>query len=335
MIREEAMQRRKMPGWMVVLFAFALVVAGCAETELIIHSAKRVITAVEEPPEIKYKVGNPYQIRGVWYYPNEDYQYDETGIASWYGAQFHDRHTANGEVYNMNALTAAHRTLPLPSFVRVTNLENGRSLILRVNDRGPFARGRIIDISRRGAQLLGFQKQGTAKVRVQIIADRSRALAAQLRNQAQLAKVGTPITVDRLPKPIVKAEALQPPLGANSSTVAALTPAKAEPMASMLVTEPELNKLLNTRPVEDEVLIVPVSKTKIFIQAGAFGIYENANKVKSRLTPIGLVKLTSVLINGKDLFRVRVGPLASVNEADRMLETVARAGYPKARIIVE
>ena len=207
--------------------------------------------------------------------------------------------------------------------------------MLRVNDRGPFARGRIIDISRRGAQLLGFQKQGTAKVRVQIIADRSRALAARLRNQAQLAKVGTPITVDRLPKPIVKAEALLPPSGGNSSAGAASTPARAEPMASMLVTEPELNKLLNTRPVEDEVLIVPVSKTNIFIQAGAFGIYENANKVKSRLTPIGLVKLTSVLINGKDLFRVRVGPLASVNEADRMLETVARAGYPKARIIVE
>ncbi|MGE4562585.1 MAG: septal ring lytic transglycosylase RlpA family protein [Rhodospirillales bacterium] len=247
------MQRRKMPGWMVVLFALALVVAGCAETELIIHSAKRVITAVEKPPEIKYKVGNPYQIKGVWYYPREDYQYNETGIASWYGAQFHNRHTANGEVYNMNAVTAAHRTLPLPSSVRVTNLENGRSLILRVNDRGPFARGRIIDISRRGAQLLGFQKQGTAKVRVQIIADRSRALAAQLRNQAQLAKVGTPITVDRLPKPIVKAEALLPPSGGNSSAGAASTPARAEPMASMLVTEPELKKLLNTRPVEVEV----------------------------------------------------------------------------------
>src|SRR5580698_2414497 len=113
-----------------------------------------------------YKVGNPYQIDGVWYYPAEDWNYDETGIASWYGPGFQERYTANGEVYDQNDLTAAHKTLPLPSFVRVTNLDNGRSIVLRVNDRGPFARGRIIDVSRRSAQLLGFYGIGTAKVRV-------------------------------------------------------------------------------------------------------------------------------------------------------------------------
>lgn len=113
------------------------------------------------------KVGRPYQVNGVWYHPKRDPHYNETGIASWYGAKFHGRRTANGEIYDMNELTAAHPTLPLPSRVLVTNLENGRQLILRVNDRGPFARGRIIDVSRRAAQLLGFQRNGVARVRVQ------------------------------------------------------------------------------------------------------------------------------------------------------------------------
>src|SRR5258706_8852740 len=114
-----------------------------------------------------YKVGQPYQIEGVWYYPKEDQFYDETGIASWYGEDFHGKNTANGEQYDMDALTAAHRTLPLPVIARVTNLENGRSLLVRVNDRGPYARGRIIDLSRHAAQLLGVYAKGTARVRVQ------------------------------------------------------------------------------------------------------------------------------------------------------------------------
>ncbi|MEQ1868252.1 MAG: septal ring lytic transglycosylase RlpA family protein, partial [Micropepsaceae bacterium] len=114
-----------------------------------------------------YKVGTPYQIAGVWYYPKEDPFYDETGVASWYGEDFHGKATANGERYDMDAFTAAHRTLPMPTIVRVTNLENGRSIKLRVNDRGPYARGRIIDVSNRAAKLLGFSNKGTARVRVQ------------------------------------------------------------------------------------------------------------------------------------------------------------------------
>ncbi|MBM3569758.1 MAG: septal ring lytic transglycosylase RlpA family protein, partial [Alphaproteobacteria bacterium] len=117
-----------------------------------------------------YKVGNPYQVAGIWYTPKEDPGYDETGIASWYGHPFHGKVTANGETYDMNDMTAAHKTLPMPVMVRVTNLENGRQLVLRVNDRGPFVHGRIIDVSRRGAQLLGFEGKGTARVRVQVIA---------------------------------------------------------------------------------------------------------------------------------------------------------------------
>ena len=103
-----------------------------------------------------YKVGNPYQIGNIWYYPREQPDYDETGIASWYGPTFYGKHTANGEMYDGNALTAAHRTLPMPVNVRVTNLDNGKSMVVRVNDRGPYAKGRIIDLSRHAAELLGF-----------------------------------------------------------------------------------------------------------------------------------------------------------------------------------
>ncbi len=117
----------------------------------------------------RQKIGRPYQINGVWYVPARQDNYHETGVASWYGAKFHGRATANGEVFDMNAISAAHTTLPLPSMVRVTNLENGESLVVRVNDRGPFVNGRIIDLSRAAARELGFEKAGTARVRVRYL----------------------------------------------------------------------------------------------------------------------------------------------------------------------
>lgn len=113
-----------------------------------------------------YKVGKPYVINGVTYVPAEDPGYDKVGMASWYGDDFHARKTANGEYFDMARLTAAHPTLPLPSYVHVTNLRNGRSMIVRVNDRGPYKPGRIIDLSRQSAKLLGFEGQGTTEIRV-------------------------------------------------------------------------------------------------------------------------------------------------------------------------
>ncbi|MEO1265928.1 MAG: septal ring lytic transglycosylase RlpA family protein [Pseudomonadota bacterium] len=112
------------------------------------------------------KVGRPYEVRGRWYTPRPDPDYDQVGIASFYAGDFHNKKTANGEWFDMNALTAAHKTLPLPSYVIVENLQNGRRLKVRVNDRGPFVDGRIIDLSRRVAQLLGMEQQGLARVRV-------------------------------------------------------------------------------------------------------------------------------------------------------------------------
>ncbi len=322
-----------------LLVVVAVMLAACAETQLAIHSAKRVVGAVEEKPSARYKVGSPYQIGGTWYYPKENYGYDETGIASWYGAKFHGRRTANDEIYDMNTLTAAHRTLPMPSYVRVTNLENGRSLVLKVNDRGPFAKGRIIDISRRGSQLLGFQKKGTAKVRVQILADKSRALAVRMKNQTELAKVGSPITVKRLPKAKVNAQSLPPPPGASASsgTVEAAPPPvnRGSPPPPTTVQRPKSISRVAPQPVNGNISQKPVGASNIFVQAGAFGQYANANRVKARLASVGPVKISNVLVNGRDLYRVRVGPLTNVAAADRMLETVAKAGYATARIIVE
>ncbi|WEX79065.1 septal ring lytic transglycosylase RlpA family protein [Sinorhizobium numidicum] len=115
----------------------------------------------------RYQLGGPYQVKGKWYQPKEDFGYSKTGMASWYGSAFHGRLTANGEVYDKYHLSAAHPTFPLPSYARVTNLENGTSVIVRVNDRGPYEYGRIIDVSSKTADLLDIKGKGSAKVRVQ------------------------------------------------------------------------------------------------------------------------------------------------------------------------
>jgi rare lipoprotein A len=113
-----------------------------------------------------YKVGNPYLIDGVRYTPTEEPGYDRVGIGSFYSEDFHGRRTANGEIFDMWALTAAHPTLPMPSYAYVTNIANGRTVLVRINDHGPYARGRVIDLSRAAARLLGYEMQGTAQVRV-------------------------------------------------------------------------------------------------------------------------------------------------------------------------
>ena len=121
------------------------------------------------PTDVPNQVGKPYRVNGAWYVPRIDRNYDVVGRASWYGRPFHGRRTASGQIFNMNAFTAAHRTLPLGTRVRVTNLANGRSVVVIINDRGPFVKGRIIDVSRHAARRLGFQRKGTARVRVRVV----------------------------------------------------------------------------------------------------------------------------------------------------------------------
>jgi rare lipoprotein A len=146
--------------WMPAV-ALGLLLAGCAG----------------EGGSGRYKVGSPYVVHGVLYEPREDFAYDSVGVASWYGAREHGRATANGETYDQDAFTAAHPTLQLPCLAEVTNLGNGRAVRLRINDRGPFVGGRILDVSRAVARALGFERSGTALVRVRVLPEESLALA--------------------------------------------------------------------------------------------------------------------------------------------------------------
>lgn len=141
-----------------------------SEAEYGVKASPRVVTSGKIPSGGgRFMVGNPYQVKGAWYYPKEDFNYNKVGIASWYGSAFHGRLTANGEVYDQLTLSAAHPTFPLPSYARVTNVENGSSVVVRVNDRGPYHPGRIIDLSNKSADLLDLRDSGTGNVRVQYV----------------------------------------------------------------------------------------------------------------------------------------------------------------------
>lgn len=271
-----------------------------------------------------YKVGNPYNIAGVWYYPKEDPFYDETGIASWYGEDFHGKQTANGERYNMQALTAAHRTLPLPTIVRVTNLENGRSIRLRVNDRGPYARGRIIDVSKRAADLLGFKQNGTARVRVQF---EGRGKVADPTQSADIDGAPSATTATAAPVTSVAASELAPPPGAAGMATAPApalpAPARVNPDAAW--DEPD--GTVTRQPV-------PAS-TRLWVQVGSFTLRSNADRLSSSLSRIGIAQTSLVILNGKPMYRVRFGPFNLVEEADTMLDRVIGAGQNGAHIVVE
>ena len=318
-----------------LLLALLGTLLGCAETQLAVHNVKRLDepapTAV--PQTGTYKVGKPYQIANVWYYPREDFGYDETGIASWYGPGFHGKYTANGELYDQNAMTAAHRTLPMPSLVQVTNLENGRSVRVRVNDRGPFAHGRIIDMSKRAAELLGFTNQGTAKVRVQVLETDSRQLA-------MLASGGTAGGAPPPPAVPVEDVAVQelPPVGAGAGQPAPVRTASVQPArtgAPLSDAEPQRLRTATLAEQEAVVTQVPVRRTEIYVQAGAFTQIGNAVRLRARLSSLGNVQIAKALVGEDAFYRVRLGPVASVEQADRMLELLLDNGYNDARVVVD
>jgi rare lipoprotein A len=160
--------------------ATCLILANCASSDKFasrvdpkygVSSSPRVVALGDPVPKGggTYRVGKPYTVAGRVYVPEEDPNYREDGMASWYGDDFHGRLTANGEVFDMSSLTAAHPTLPIPSYARVTNLRNGKSLIVRVNDRGPYHGNRLIDVSNKAAELLEFKSNGVARVRVEYV----------------------------------------------------------------------------------------------------------------------------------------------------------------------
>ena len=303
---------------LLVLMASCTLLGACAETTLATYAVKE---AAGPDKQGTYKIGKPYQIQGVWYYPTEDYNYAETGIASWYGGDFHGKLTANGEVFDANDITAAHRTLPMPCFVRGTNLDNGRSLVVRVNDRGPFAHGRIIDVSRRAGQLLGIDEKGTAKVRVEIMAEESRALALRLRS-GDKTEAPEPAAA---PRAVVQAEVLPPP-GSRAQPKAVT---KAVPPPPVVV-----GSAVDQAP-DQSVKMVPVKDTQIFVQAGAFSRYDNANKLSAALNGMSQTTVSQVHTKSGTFFRVRMGPIANVTDADALLEKVIGSGYPDAKIVVD
>jgi len=348
-----------------LLFAGAALLAGC---EGVPDGAGSHGTGASSrngggPTQGYYKVGQPYQIDGVTYTPAVDYNYDETGIASWYGPNFTGKITANGELYDMNEVTAAHRTLPMPSLVRVTNLDNGRTIVVRLNDRGPYARGRILDMSRRGAQLLGYEKTGTAKVRVQIMARESMILAAAakqgqltvdvagLDNENPALPPGTPTytrpgapTATPLPPP----PRYQPPpqqVAAAEAQAEAQTGAPV-PVAVPMVSEKTLiqqdmpQQTVKGSDVGGRFLPAPVATyqkvrpSAIYVQAGAFGVEENAQRLKAKLAGVGRTDIYVANVDGKMFYRVRVGPVANVDQADELLNRVVGAGANGAKIVV-
>ncbi|MFA4994729.1 MAG: septal ring lytic transglycosylase RlpA family protein [Bdellovibrionales bacterium] len=273
-----------------------------------------------------YKVGQPYRINNQWFYPREDYSYDETGIASWYGADFHDKKTANGEIYNKNELTAAHKTLPLPCLARVTNLDNGRSIVVRVNDRGPFSGSRIIDLSQRSAQLLGFEDMGTAKVRVQVLADESKAIADAMR------RYGKPVdTAAYTPAEVVPATTMisEAPLSVSD------VPEETETLLPVRSTEETHRVLLDTKPLPEVVQLPVTGRNRLYVQAGAFSVPENAQKLQQSLTRLAPTSISTIVVNGTKFYRVRLGPVKTIPQADALLLKVKKAGVSNARTVVD
>ena len=293
-------------------FAFLLLVLpGCSYFELGAEAVKDTLPGGQDVGT--FKVGNPYQIQGQWYYPQESYSYDETGIASWYGPGFHNRRTANGELYNQNELTAAHRTLQMPSFVRVTNLDNGKSVVVRVNDRGPFARGRIIDVSSRAAELLDYKRNGTARVRVQVLPEASRQVA-QAAREGRSWHGGVPTE----PVQTASAAPLQPPRPYEVNG----QPVPVHEVGGNFFPDPVVTPRA-----------VPAS-TSLFIQAGSFSDAANANQLATQLSRHARAFVVDAVVNGTTYHRVRVGPFTSVQDADAALNSIGTVA-PEARIIVD
>jgi rare lipoprotein A len=236
--------------------------------------------------------GPPYQVDGKWYVPAYEPNYDEVGIASWYGPTFHGKASASGEVFDENALTAAHPTLPIPSLVRVTNLENGRSIVVRLNDRGPFVDDRIIDLSRAAGAALDMHGKGTAKVRVQYVGP-APAEANALPAQPIPVQVSAPInTLPPSPAPYVGRDPL-PPL---ADIPVAAAPSRA------------------------------TEARGYFLQAGSFADLGNAHTLKDKLMTFAPSSVAAVKVNGSDFYRVMVGPWSSREAAVDAQERLSRSG---------
>ncbi len=265
----------------------------------------------------RYHVGKPYEVAGRWFTPREEPNYDKRGIASWYGEAFNRRMTSNGEWFDMNRLTAAHPTLPLPSYVKVTNTQNGRSVVVRVNDRGPFVGTRMIDMSKRAAGALGFKGQGMAPVRVQLIGpapldDNGTHLAAM---NEELQR-GTPLR----------------------RMIAAANGGRGEVQLAAVKSEVETEEpdtVVAYTPPEQEAQIRDFGDDQsYYVQVGSFADPGNAERARSELAAAWPVQVAELDGSNGTVYRVRVGPIADRPDADTALEHAVFLGHRDARVIV-
>ncbi|MBC7167316.1 MAG: septal ring lytic transglycosylase RlpA family protein [Phenylobacterium sp.] len=297
-----------------VLSLAALTLAACAAP------TPRLATRLPEaggakPPSGaggRYKVGKPYQVGGVWYVPKEDPNYNRVGIASWYGPQFHNKATANGETFDMNAMTAAHTTLPLPSLVEVTNLENGRKVIVRVNDRGPFVGDRIIDLSKAAARELDFERKGLARVRVRYVGRAPLGGGGDLGVRTAAAEPAPALPAAPIPYSQL-ARATPPPAPAAAPPVVPPAPpaAAAPPAASAYLPPPGAYR----------------------VQAAAFGDRLRAERALDLLAGSGEAVIEPVETGAGTLYRVMLNVSGDEGRAWAIRDQVASVGFADARVI--
>lgn len=305
---------------LLLIITLSFLTVACSEAKYVAHVAKQIPLSSEQQSKGYFKVGNPYSIKGRRYFPKETYSKTESGTASWYGPNFHGKQTANGEIFDKFELTAAHRTLQMPSIIKVTNLENGRSLIMRVNDRGPFAHDRVLDVSERGAELLGFKNKGTTKVKIQVLPEESRQVALMAKRGDDTR--GFEVALNNGQQNVIEDRMVLPPKEPiKKIQVAGVSPVEAAPLTNKSV------QLQNIRPA--------YGTSKIFVQAGSFSSEANAVNLSNRLASFGPSNVSSTLINDRSYFRVRLGPYNSEAEAQKIASTLIQSGNPNTKIIID
>lgn len=300
-----------------------------------------------------YKVGNPYYIKGTLYRPHLNNNYNQVGVASWYGPHFQGKKLAAGGIFDMNKISAAHKTLPLPSLVLVTNLENGRSLRVLVNDRGPYAKNRIIDLSKRAAEILGYKNKGTTRVRVRILPRESqilRSIAQSYKGQQKtvpswMVRGGAePTEPEQQAVPYIQhihQQQTPPPhsLVMSSTHVAPTpTPNYVSPGGSYAFSENEVSSQKNSAPAKKESKAETNSYNKVllpyspayYIQTGAYSRLKSARTTYSNMLNVGHVLLLRVRQNGRTLYKVRVGPYRNLNDLLPALKRIKEKGYKTA-----
>ncbi|KQY26119.1 hypothetical protein ASD38_20455 [Caulobacter sp. Root487D2Y] len=268
----------------------------------------------------------PYQIRGIWYYPKADPDYDERGVGSWYGEQFHNRRTANGEIFDMDLPSAAHKTLPLPSIVEVTNLDNGRKMKVRVNDRGPFIDGRIIDLSKAAAEQLGYDRAGVAHVRVRYIGPASKTPFDAPRIIAAAPPPPEPRYAPP-PKTRVYASGLPPAQPAYGPPP---PPKAADPDFAPPPAPQESAPLV---PAEPAPTPTPALASAYRVQAGAFANLGNAERALAQVGGTGDASIESIERGPNVLYRVIVRAGPDEAEAFGVRDRVAALGFSDATVL--